>query len=277
MSEQWQYFLKNLGQWEGKFSHYSPQGDWIEDISSLVTIESKDNNSRVHFVLQRFYPNRPPHEMVLEFTSLGPDIMFCPNGAFSQGSLQSSAFSQFGAELGLIAGDRRLRIVQVFDQGSLKRVTIIPETRLGVDIPPQDPLTVEQLLGCWRGQAITVNANLQVSEPYEVSMELALIEDDRLKQSLCWSQDKEQQTIESTAKIEGSCLRFDQGECPVKILLLPDGASVNCPQKIQPDTAFFLEAGWLVSGNKRQRLIRNYNSRGECLTLTLVQEEKVNC
>ena len=79
--------------------------------------------------------------------SLGADIMFCPNGAFSQGSLRSSAFSQFGAELGLIAGDRRLRIVQMFDQGYLKRVTIIPEKRVGVDIPPQEPLTIEQLLG----------------------------------------------------------------------------------------------------------------------------------
>ena len=277
MSEQWQYFLKNLGQWQGKFSHYSPQGDWIEDVPSLVTIEAKDHNSRVKLVLQRFYPNRLPHEMVLEFTGLSPDLIFCPNGAFCQGSLRSNTFSQFGTELGFIAGDQRLRIVQQFDQGYLKRVTIIPERRLGVDIPPQDPLTVEQLLGTWQGQAITVNADLQLSEPYEVSMELTLIEDDRLKQSLCWSQGKEQQIIESTAKIEGSCLRFDQGEYPLKILLLPDGASVNCPEKIQPDTAFFLEAGWLISSNQRQRLIRNYNSRGECLTLTLVQEEKINC
>ena len=234
MSEQWQYFLKNLGQWEGKFSHYSPQGDWIEDIPSLLTIEGQDDNTRVHFLLQRFYPNRPPHEMVLEFSELGPDILFCPNGAFSQGSMQSSAFSQFGAELGLIAGDRRLRIVQQFDQGDLKRITIIPEKRIGVDIPPQDPLTVDQLLGTWQGEAITVNANLQVSEPYEVSMELTLIEGDRLKQSLGWYQGKEQQKIESTAKIEDLACDLIKGNVRQKSCCYRMEPQLTVPRRFSP-------------------------------------------
>ena len=61
----------------------------------------------------------------------------------------------------------------------------------------------------------------------------------------------------------------------IQVLLLSDGASATCPSLISPRKPFFLEVGWLTSENNRQRLIRNYNDRGEWLSSTLVKEVRI--
>ncbi|MFM6219337.1 MAG: hypothetical protein ACKPDM_03080, partial [Dolichospermum sp.] len=38
--------------------------------------------------------------------------------------------------------------------------------------------------------------------------------------------------------------------------------------------SFFVEAGWLVRENERQRLIRNYNNKGEWISSTHIIEYK---
>ena len=65
------------------------------------------------------------------------NCIFFENGAFSQGSIQWGPFSEFGAELGFIAGSRRLRIVQLFAQASheFKQLTLIREQLKGTDTP----------------------------------------------------------------------------------------------------------------------------------------------
>jgi hypothetical protein len=57
--------------------------------------------------------------------------------------------------------------------------------------------------------------------------------------------------------------------------LLPDGASATSPLKVQLRQPLFLEAGWLIQSNLRQRMIRSYNDKGEWASLTLVTEERV--
>ncbi len=57
--------------------------------------------------------------------------------------------------------------------------------------------------------------------------------------------------------------------------MLPDGASATSPLKVQLRQPLFLEAGWLIQPNMRQRMIRSYNDKGEWVSLTLVTEEKV--
>jgi len=68
---------------------------------------------------------------------------------------------------------------------------------------------------------------------------------------------------------------FDSSPLPVQVLLLPDGASANCPLHIQPGHSFVLETGWLLEPQRRQRLIRSYNSQGQWTSLTLVNETKI--
>jgi len=85
-----------------------------------------------------------------------------------------------------------------------------------------------------------------------------------------------QRQISSAARIEGSLLYFEGGLQINKMMLLPDGASSTCPQQVRGGQAFFLEVGWLLQPDLRQRLIRRYNDKGEWSTLTLVTEHRGN-
>jgi len=77
--------------------------------------------------------------------------------------------------------------------------------------------------------------------------------------------------ITSEASIQGSRLSFDSD---TQILLLPDGASATSPLQVKGGQAFFLEVGWLIAPQKRQRLIRAYSDKGEWISLTLVTEQR---
>ncbi len=64
------------------------------------------------------------------------------------------SFSKFGAELGFINGDHRLRLVQLFDPDSqLSSLTLIREHRLNTAASERPPLTLEMLLGEWQGRS----------------------------------------------------------------------------------------------------------------------------
>jgi hypothetical protein len=82
--------------------------------------------------------------------------------------------------------------------------------------------------------------------------------------------------ISSSARIDGSVLHFNEGTSPVQVLLLPDGGSCTLPVKIESRKPIFFEAGWLVEPDLRFRMIRNYNERGEWVSLTLVKERKIS-
>ncbi|MGK7877938.1 MAG: DUF3598 family protein [Xenococcaceae cyanobacterium] len=276
MSSQWEYLLKNLGEWQGSFTRFSPQGEQLEDIPSVLSAEGRNNNQTIHLVLRRFPPSQPPYDQVVEYSSLGKEILCFENGAFSQGFLQWNPFSQFGAELSLIEGDRRLRLVQRFNrEGHFDRLTLIREKLAGTNAAERPPLTLDQLLGEWQGEAVTMYPDLRPPDTYPTYLQLHCQDDNRLVQQLTFGTGTSTRTIASTATINGSILHFDRSDLPVQILLLPDGASSNCPLAIQAGHAFFLEIGWLVQPERRQRLIRSYNDQGEWVSLTLVKEHKI--
>jgi hypothetical protein len=95
--------------------------------------------------------------------------------------------------------------------------------------------------------------------------------DERLQQHLSF----DNQNITSTARIEGNTLHFETGAIPRQILLLPDGASSNTPLQVKLRQPFWVEVGWLVEKNERQRLIRSYNEKGEWVSATHVIERRV--
>lgn len=272
MSSQWQYFLKNLGEWQGSFTHLSPLGEIVDDIPSILRLEGFNNNTTVRLNLRRFPANKPPSELVLECPPLSRSLLFCETGAFSQGSMQWAPFSQFGTELALINGDRRLRLVQMYNRESrLDQLTLIREKLADTKALEKPHLTVEQLLGEWQGEATTLYPDLRPSETYRTNLKIEKIEENRVKNELTYNN----QTLTTQARIDGARLLFEQGELTIQILLLDDGASCNCPLEIKPRQSFILELGWLINPNQRQRLIRSYNAKGEWGSLTLVKEEKV--
>lgn len=283
MSQQWDNFLKNLGVWEGTFTNFSPLGEQLEDIPSILSLESLNNNKSARLTLRRFLPNpknaseSTVNELVREYQYLGRDILFFENGAFSQGSIQLAPYSEFGAELSFIYGNQRLRLVQLCDRdGNLANLTLIREKLTGKDVPEQPRLKVDDLIGEWRGEAVTIYPDWRPSDSYPTSLQLHRDGPNQLLQKITFGSGLDLKTIASSALIDGSLLRFNQSSQAMQVLLLPGGASATTPMPVQRRKSFFLEAGWLLEPDLRQRMIRSYNENGEWVSLTLITERKIN-
>jgi hypothetical protein len=269
MKSQWECFLQNLGVWEGSFTNFSPQGTLLNDTSSRLCLEGLNNNQTVRLTLSRSGKD----DVIREFRSVGGGLLFFENGSFSEGLIQLGPFSEFGGELAFVHENRRLRLVQLFDRnGHLNGLTLIREHLAGTPVAERPLLQINDLLGEWRGQAVTIYRDLRSPDTYSTTLKIQLDDTGRLIQSTSFGERK----ITSTATIKGSIVLFDQDpEKQVQVLLLPDGASATSPLKVQLRQPLFLEAGWLIQPNLRQRMIRSYNDKGEWVSLTLVTEERL--
>lgn len=269
---QWQRFLKNLGDWRGSFTQFSPQGVVLNDTPTRVTLEGVDNNTLVQQRVFKYPPGEPhPDPIELNYRTLGRNILFFEDGAFSFGSVQFSPVSDFGAEQGFIHHQRRLRLVQLFKNGEFSGGTLIREVLNGVEIPESAPLTVEELIGQWRGTVTTEYPDFRTPEPYESHLVISR-QGNQLQQSLTTSDWQ----LSSTGEIEGdNRILFSRASEPRQLLLLPDGASCLCPLTIPRQKPFFLEIGWRLGEGVRARLLRNYDATGQWLSSTQIIEEKI--
>ncbi|NEZ60667.1 DUF3598 family protein [Adonisia turfae] len=276
METNWENFLKNLGEWQGSFTSVSLEGEILDSTPSILNLEGVEDNQLVKFRVRRFgsggYGEPPVSDYSQEYRSLGKQVVFFETGAFTKGSLQLAPFSEFGAEYGFVTQNRRLRFVQLYDrQGELSSLTLIREFRTGTNAAERSPLTIKQLVGQWQGTALTVYSDWQPSATYTTHLDVQEINGGRLQQTLSFGN----QAITSTAQITGNILQFEESPTPRKILLLPDGTSSNTPLHLKLRQSFFVELGWLVTDNERQRLIRNYNEKGEWVSATHVTEHRV--
>ncbi len=271
MLSQWESFLQNLGIWVGSFTEFSPTGEKIEDIPSRLNIEGLDENKAAKLTLQR----QGLQDLVLNFDTLSRSLLFFENGAFSQGSMQFSPVSEFGAEFCFVHENCRLRLVQLFDtNNNLKQLTLIREYREGSKFNELPKLTVDVLLGKWEGEAVTMYPDLREPSIYPTKMQLEMDVSGKLVQSSSFANNP---PFTSSATINGSILNFDNNpQNPIQVLMLPDGASARFPVKAQLKQPLFLEVGWLIKSDLRQRMIRSYNDKGEWISLTLVTEKKLN-
>jgi hypothetical protein len=273
MESNWANFLKNLGEWEGTFTQISTDGKLLNSTPSILTLEGLEDNQLVRFRLRRFATNiseQPTSDRSQEYSSLGRQAVFFDTGAFSKGSLQVAPFSEFGAEYGFVDKDRRSRLVQLFDkQGAFSSLTLISEIRSGTTATIRPHLTVKQLVGKWKGTAYTCYSDWKDPDSYATSLEISEI-DGSLHQQISFGD----RVIASSARIDDTQLHFEDGATPRRILLLPDGVSSNTPLQISHRQPFFVEAGWLLSPNDRQRLIRNYNEKGEWISSTHIIEHR---
>lgn len=275
VSTQWRRLLKNVGTWQGSFTQLSPRGEVLSDTPTEVELSPYDEDKAMRQEVRRYPANTPAQIQKLDYRTLNRATRFVETGAFSQGSIQWGPFSTFGAELGLIAGDRRLRLVQLFDQSNaLKSITLIREQRKGLELPERPPLNVSDLLGHWEGEAVTEYADLRPAQHNSTQLTVALVGDRTIGQTITFSPTAA--PITSTGIIEGQKISFSNGVQPVQVLLLPDGASSTCPSQITPRQPLFLEVGWLLDSQTRQRLIRSYDAAGAWVSLTLVTESKVS-
>ncbi len=275
MNSNWDNFLKNLGEWQGSFTNFSPTGELLGSTLSILSLEGAEDNQLVKFRIRRYgaggYDSVPVSDNLQEYRSIGRPNIFFDTGAFSKGTIQLSPISEFGAEYGFVTTDRRLRFVQLFDEEhKFISLVLIREFRKGTAAPERPPLTVEQLVGKWVGQAVTAYADLRNPDCYTTNLEIVQIAGDRLAQKLAWGD----HTITTTAQIIGNKLRYEGGKSPREILLLPDGGSSNVPLQIHRHEPFMVEVGWLVNDQERQRLMRSYNAKGEWVSSTHIIENK---
>ena len=152
----------------------------------------------------------------------------------------------------------------------MRDLILIREFRSGTKARERPILEVSQLIGNWQGTARTAYSDWRPSETCATSLEIREIGDGLLQQ-----QHFGETTITSQAIVEGKKLLFEGGNIPRQILLLPDGTSSNTPLQVKLRQEFFVEIGWLVEDNIRQRLIRNYNEKGQWISATHIIEHKM--
>lgn len=268
-SSQWLRLLKNIGIWQGSFTQFSADGVLIKNTPTQVNLEGLNENKTIKLTVNRLDSNEPPH--VTEFTYLNRNIFLFEEGHFCKGSQQFSPFSIFGAEFGFFVGDRRLRMVQLFDKESnLEQVTLIREFRANGNGVERSHLTIEQLEGQWQGEAITLYPDWRNSEPYSTNL-IIKKEGNRVIQTL----KTPELNITYQGKIDNNIITFSENNQNIRLLLLPDGASSTTPLKIENRQSFFMECAWLIELNKRFRLIRQYDDKGAWVNVSLVTETKI--
>lgn len=274
MFSQWERLLKNAGSWVGSFTQIAPDGEVLRDTPTVVRLKPLDGGNLMRQEIVKQPPGEPPQETVLEYRSLAKSVLFFEDGAFSQGSLQWGPFSEFGAELGLIAENHRLRLVQLFDkERQFSQLTLIREHLEGTAPSDRPKLAIDDLVGIWTGEAVTLYPDLRPADTFSTRLEIQR-QGDAVQQMLLFGEGIP--PIQSKGRVEGDRIRFETGSQSVQVLLLPDGASSTCPTHIQPRQPLFLEVGWMIASGVRQRLIRQYTAQGGWASLTLVTESRVS-
>jgi hypothetical protein len=267
----WENLFQNAGVWVGCFTRLTPDGTVVSDTPSRLTLERTSDTS-ARFQVCRYPDGQPPVEHQTEFATINRSSLFCTDGSFTKGSMQWSPVSDFGIEIGLTTPEARLRLVQIFQPGgALDYLVLIRETREGYTPVTRPDLSVEQLMGTWRGQAIVYTLNGVVADPVPTEQRLQTLADGRLH----WSWQRGSEQGRWNGHQQGSRVLYDQQGCPYQLLLLPNGGATSCPRTIQPRTAFQCDLAWLLTPTTRLQLLRQYAADGSWSQHTWIQEEKV--
>jgi hypothetical protein len=180
--------------------------------------------------------------------------------------------------------------VQLFgEDGGFASLVLIREFRDGSGAAERPPLSLDQLAGRWRGQAATIEADWP--EPTLTDATITVEQPDACSLRLESRLGAESTVVVArlAADSAGPCYSAaglggedsggdgpgDETRQPGRMLLLPDGGLSLAPLRISHRQAFRVEAGWLESPGRWQRLIRRYGTRGEWLSATLVTAQRV--
>lgn len=251
MDDQWQNFLRNLGEWRGSFTAFNRAGEPLESTASVLTLQQGAEERLVHFRLRRYgadgFDGEPLRDTREDYRSLGRQVVFFSTGTFCKGTLQVAPGSVFGGEFGFIDTDRRHRLVQLHTpDGVFDGLVLIREFRAGSPAAEQPPLQAAQLCGHWRGEAEIIQADWSV--PERCDGELA-IRADGLGQL-------------SMERRIGSGTELVSADGGGQLLLLADGGYHRTPLQVSHRQAFAVEAGWMPAPGRLECLIRRFDASG---------------
>ena len=257
MASQWENFLQNLGEWHGSFASLDANGTVRDCTPSILSLTQANDERLVHFSLRRFGngPDAPPtREISQEYRSLGKQVVFFASGSFCKGSLQVAPGTAFGAEFGFVSGDRRHRLVQLHNlEGAFESLVLIREFRAGSGATERPPLEADHLLGSWSGEAATINADWPEPDV-----------------SLCRIAIQRDGNGSLTIHTQIGAVEETSGTAAERLLLLPDSAYCLAPLQVSHREAFRVEAGWLPSPGRLERLIRRYDASGAWVSATWI-------
>lgn len=275
MATQWDNFLLNLGEWHGTFASLNAAAEIVDSTASILTLEQGAEERLVHFRLRRYgrgdQSTVPSREISQEYRSLGRQVVFFSTGSFSKGSLQVAPGTAFGAEFGFVAGDRRHRLVQLYDSdGNFASHVLIREFRAGRDAVERPALHPTALVGEWQGEAATITADWPEPElqPCRITISsgsaAALQIDSSIGDNLS--------RISATG--QGSLLAVD-GASPATLHLHPDSGYSLVPLQVNHRRSFAVEAAWWPADDQLVRLIRHYDSSGAWRSATQITARRL--
>ena len=276
MLTQWQCIRQNIGTWHGSFTRFSPEGEQIEDTPSVLTLKETEPDKTMQLTLERTPPAGTTEVTQRSFSApgLAPDAYFFESGAFTQGSAQWAAFAQFGAEMCLTVGDRRVRFVIMYESSvngsaQLKYVVLIRETQTkGVRFSEPAP-TPTQMTGEWTGTLSALHATMA---PMTIGSSQWHFD----HASLC-CQDTFGETTEKlllAKEQDESGVLLLKGKLNYKLMSLPNGTYCLVPEAIGKAAEFRIEAGWLREDGMRSRLIRYHDQQGVWMTSALIEDQQ---
>ena len=242
MSDQWTRFQRNLGVWQGSFVTFNQQLVLQQVQPSELTLALAPSRSSIELLLlfwpdQQDLPAMPPSgepvkRICQSFSDLPSELCFFPTGSFCRGSLfiapVRQAWTRTYAEFGFLCGDRRHRLVLLWDgAGRMDRIVLIREFRSRSGALERPAFELAMLDGDWLLQ-----------ETRRVSGKTA---------------------DHSTARQD----RFRLGtESSSGLIALPDGGAIRAPLQLGESAELVIEAWWSAGPDRIERITRRYDQHG---------------
>ena len=245
MSDQWTRFQRNLGVWQGSFVTFDQQLELKQVQPSELTLNLAPSGANIELSLlfwpdQKDVPAVPPSgepvkRICQSFSDLPSELCFFPTGSFCRGSLfitpVRQAWTRPYAEFGFLCGDRRHRLVLLWDgAGRMDRIVLIREFRSRSGAVERPGFDLAMLDGDWLLQ-----------ETRRVSGETA---------------------DHSTARHDG--WRLDAYSLR-DLMPLPDGGAIRAPLQLGEEKELVIEAWWSSGPDRIERITRRYDPDGSWL------------
>ncbi len=235
--QNWHNFCgKHLHDWHGLWTRYTPDGKVTESFQSLRSFQGNAEQTEVTHTNRYLYADGRSEEKVWHLQKPALSSIFFKQGSGAFASKQYEPGKFFAAELFLLHENLRCSaIVGYADGADLTLIANIREDSQG--FPSKywttmlDFLTEANHSGKWSGTSITMRSDLQILLPVPCHFE--------------WS-------------TEGR-----------KVIYLPDGVTLLCPENLKRGESFTITANWLVMPTEMQQVSVNYDESGAFSNMNL--------
>ena len=238
MLDQWSLLLRNVGEWRGSFNTLDRALQLKKRQPSILTLKPAAAGVPINLSLL-FWPDQPlpnadpyagePVQQIHQsFYQPDHQLTFFPTGSFCRGSLQLAPLAKLYAEFCFLLGDRRHRLVLFWDgSGRFDHPVLISEVRADSGAEHAPPLQPDMLIGRWQGRETVISAGARAVDAKESACSLHLTHSDL------------------------EAMRY-----------LPDGGGFVAPIEVTHHSGFTVEAWWLASPQRLERLRRFYSNSG---------------